>query len=94
MYVQNISIAGNGLLFPIHKLTISVNDVMVMETAASESMWPVLSGTSMVTGVLRQAANITYVSSIPIPMMENHTSSIKKKIHMEARVSSESLLLY
>lgn len=45
----------------------SVSDVMVMLTAASLIMWPMRSGTESFTDVLRQAASITNVSSIPIP---------------------------
>jgi hypothetical protein len=59
--------AGNGLNFPMQKLTMSVTEVMVIDTAASDSVLANLSGTSMVTGVRRQAANITNVSSIPMP---------------------------
>lgn len=59
--------AGNGLNFPMQKLTMSVTDVMVIDTAASESVLANLSGTSMVTGVLLHAANMTNVSSMPIP---------------------------
>lgn len=46
----------------------SVSDVMVMLTAASLIMWPMRSGTESFTDVLRQAASITNVSSIPIPV--------------------------
>lgn len=59
---------GNGLSIPIHRDTISVTDVMVMDTAASAIVAANLSGTGSVTGVLRQAANITNVSSMPIPV--------------------------
>lgn len=59
--------AGNGLNLPIQKLTMSVTEVMVIDTAASDSVRANLSGTSIVTGVLLHAANITNVSSIPIP---------------------------
>lgn len=50
------------------KLTVSVIDVMVMETAASLKVCPILSGTDFVMEVLRHAANMTKVSSIPIPV--------------------------
>jgi len=56
-----------GLYIPMKKDTMSVTDVMVMETAASERQRPIRSGTGKVTGVFRQAANITNVSSIPTP---------------------------
>lgn len=47
--------------------TISVNDVIVIETAASDNIKPILSGTSSFTDVRRHAANITNESSIPMP---------------------------
>lgn len=46
----------------------SVSDVMVIETAASDIVIPMRSGTLSLTEVRRQAANITNVSSIPIPV--------------------------
>lgn len=58
---------GKGLSMPIHRLTMSVTEVMVMETAASDMVCPMRSGTDMVTGVRLHAANMTKVSSIPIP---------------------------
>lgn len=59
--------AGNGLNFPMQKLTMSVTEVMVIDTAASDNVLASLSGTSMVTGVRRHAANMTNVSSMPMP---------------------------
>lgn len=59
---------GNGLSVPIHNDKMSVTEVIVMETAASDIVFPNLSGTEAVTGVRLQAANITNVSSIPIPI--------------------------
>lgn len=59
--------AGNGLNLPIQKLTMSVTEVIVIDTAASDSVLANLSGTSMVTGVLLHAANMTNVSSMPMP---------------------------
>lgn len=58
----------NGLKTPMKKLTVSVTDVMVMDTAASLKVFPILSGTEAVTGVLLHAASMTNVSSIPIPV--------------------------
>lgn len=58
---------GNGLNIPIQKLIISVTDVIVMDTAASLNILAILMGTVSLIDVLRQAANITNVSSIPIP---------------------------
>lgn len=49
---------------------------MVMLTAASDIVWPILSGTDNFTEVLRQAANITNVSSIPIPVGKRKHYSI------------------
>lgn len=46
----------------------SVNDVIVIETAASDIVIPIRFGTLNLTDVRRQAANITNVSSIPIPV--------------------------
>lgn len=66
-YKQNICMEGNGLSMPIHRLTRSVTEVMVMETAASDSILATRSGTFIVTGVRLHAANITKVSSMPIP---------------------------
>lgn len=59
---------GKGLSMPIQRDTMSVTEVMVIETAASDMVWASLSGTGSVTGVLLQAASITNVSSIPIPV--------------------------
>lgn len=67
LYLQNICIDGNGLTTPISSDIISVNDVMVMETAASDNIRPIRSGTDNLTDVRRHAANITNVSSIPMP---------------------------
>lgn len=50
----------------------SVKDVIVMETAASLNVSAILSGTGLEILVLLQAANMTKVSSIPIPIIEKH----------------------
>lgn len=55
-------------MMPIQNEIISVNEVMVIDTAASDNMCPIRSGTDNFTDVRRQAANITKVSSIPIPV--------------------------
>lgn len=68
LYLQKIWTDGNGLIIPIQNEMISVSDVIVIETAASDIMIPMRSGTSSLTDVRRQAANITNVSSIPIPV--------------------------
>ena len=65
--MQNILTQGNGVIIPIQKLSISVIDVIVMDTAASVNAIAILSGTLLWTDVRRHAPNITKVSSIPIP---------------------------
>lgn len=47
--------------------TMFVRVVIVIETAASDIVRAILSGTDCFNEVRRQAANITNVSSIPIP---------------------------
>lgn len=56
---------GNALLTPITKEAISVNDVIVIETAASDNMRAMRSDNSVLAVVRRHAASITNVSSIP-----------------------------
>lgn len=68
--MQKIWTEGKGDRIPMKKDIISVKDVMVMETAASLNVAAILSGTGFVMLVLRQAANITKVSSMPIPARE------------------------
>ena len=65
--MQNILTHGNGVMIPIQKLSISVIDVIVMDTAASVNAIAILSGTLLWTDVRRHAPNMTNVSSIPIP---------------------------
>lgn len=67
LYIQNMRTDGNGLKIPIQKDTISVTEVIVIDTAASDNIKPIRSGTLSFMEVRRQAANITNVSSIPIP---------------------------
>lgn len=57
---------------PMKKDIISVKDVMVMETAASLNVAAILSGTGLEILVLLQAASMTKVSSIPIPVIKRH----------------------
>lgn len=45
-----------------------VREVMVIETAASAYVWPSRSGTDMLVGVRRHAANSTKASSMPTPV--------------------------
>lgn len=68
--MQKICTEGNGENIPIKKDNISVTEVMVIETAASDNIMAILSGTGSLGGVLLHAANITNVSSIPIPVIE------------------------
>uniref|UniRef100_A0A1Y1NIC6 Uncharacterized protein n=1 Tax=Photinus pyralis TaxID=7054 RepID=A0A1Y1NIC6_PHOPY len=70
-YMQKMRTEGNGLKIPIKKLIISVTEVIVIETAASLNIFAILSGTVSLIDVLLQAANITKVSSIPIPIIRN-----------------------
>lgn len=48
--------------------SMSVTDVIVIETAASDSINAIRSGTGSFGDVLRQAASITNVSSMPMPV--------------------------
>lgn len=68
-YMQNICTDGNGENMPIKNDSMSVTEVMVMETAASDNMIAMRSGTGSLGDALLQAASITNVSSIPIPEM-------------------------
>ena len=55
-------------MMPMQKLSVSVREVIVMETAASLNVWPIRSGTESDGEVRRQAPIMTKVSSIPIPV--------------------------
>lgn len=66
--MQNICTEGNGEIIPMKKEIMSVNDVIVIETAASLRVAAILSGTGFIIFVRRQAASMTKVSSIPIPV--------------------------
>lgn len=72
LYMQKILTDGNGLMTPIQKETMSVNDVIVIETAASDNITPIRSGTPNLTDVRRHAANITNVSSIPMAVQRQN----------------------
>lgn len=65
LYMQKILMDGNEFVTPITKEAMSVNDVIVIETAASDNIRPMRSGKSILAVVRRHAANITNVSSIP-----------------------------
>ena len=65
--MQKIFTHGKGVMIPIQKLSISVIDVMVIDTAASVNASDIRSGTELCTDVRRHAPNITKVSSMPIP---------------------------
>ena len=66
--MQKIWTEGKGEMMPMKKDTMSVTEVMVMETAASLSVCAMRWGTGSMMLVRRQAASITKVSSIPIPV--------------------------
>ena len=70
LYMQKICTEGKSLRMPMKKETILVRDVMVMDTAASDIIKPIRSGTSNFTDVRRQAANMTNVSSMPMPIQK------------------------
>lgn len=69
--MQKILTEGKGDMMPMKKDIISVKDVIVMETAASLNVAAILSGTGLLILVRLQAANMTKVSSIPIPVNRN-----------------------
>lgn len=71
LYVQNIRIDGNWLAMPIQNDIMSVSEVIVIDTAASDNIKPMRSGTGSLTDVRRHAANITNVSSMPMPDLKN-----------------------
>lgn len=68
-YEQKICTDLNGLRMPKVNDTMFVSVVIVMETAASDIVWANLSETDSFIDVRRQAANITNVSSMPIPVI-------------------------
>lgn len=70
--MQKIWTEGKGDRMPMKKDIMSVKDVIVMETAASLNVAAILSGTGLEMLVLLQAANMTKVSSIPIPVIKKH----------------------
>ena len=65
--MQNICTDGNGEKMPMKNESISVTEVIVMDTAASDNMMAIRSGTGSFGEARLHAANITNVSSIPIP---------------------------
>lgn len=65
--MQKIWTDGNGENIPIKNDNISVTEVIVIETAASDNIIPIRSGTGNFGEARLHAANITNVSSIPIP---------------------------
>lgn len=67
LYVQKIRTDVKSLMTPIKNEIIDVKDVIVIETAASDIVIPIRSGTESLLEVCRHAANITNVSSIPMP---------------------------
>lgn len=67
LYVQKILTEGNGLMMPIQKDIMSVSEVIVMDTAASDMVSAIRLSTDHFGEVLLQAASMTNVSSIPMP---------------------------
>lgn len=68
---------------PIMKEIKLVRDVMVIETAASAYVCPSRSGTVMLVGVRRQAANSTKASSMPTPaQIEKEEESLLNKLFL------------
>jgi len=78
--MQKIWTEGKGDRMPIKKDIMSVKDVIVMETAASLNVVAILSGTGLEMLVLLQAASMTKVSSIPIPVIKEFIWRISRKI--------------
>lgn len=72
--MQKILTEGNGETIPMKKEIMSVTEVIVIETAASLKVAAILWGTGSIILVLLQAASITKVSSIPIPVNKNNVS--------------------
>lgn len=70
-YMQNICTDGKGEKMPMKNESISVTEVIVIETAASDNIIPIRSGTDSLGDARLQAANMTNVSSIPIPGRKN-----------------------
>lgn len=68
LYVQKIRTEGNGLMMPIQKDIMSVSDVMVMDTAASDIVSAIRLSTPHLGEVRRHAASMTKVSSMPMPV--------------------------
>lgn len=65
--MQKIRTDVKSLTTPIKNEIIEVSEVIVIETAASDIVRPIRSGTDNLLEVCRHAANITNVSSIPMP---------------------------
>jgi hypothetical protein len=65
--MQKICTEGNGEKTPMKNDNMSVTDVIVIETAASDNITAILSGTESLGEARLHAASITKVSSIPIP---------------------------
>ena len=74
--MQNICTDGKGEKKPMKNDTMSVKDVIVMDTAASLNILAILLGTGSVKSVRLQAASITNVSSTPIPEYGEEISCI------------------
>lgn len=75
--MQKICTEGNGEKIPMKKDNISVTEVIVIDTAASDNMTAIRSGTSSLCEARLQAASITNVSSMPIPERKNELFCFK-----------------
>lgn len=65
--MQKICTEGNGENIPMKNDSMSVTEVMVIETAASDNITAMRSGTGSFGDARLQAASITNVSSMPMP---------------------------
>lgn len=69
LYCEKMRTDRNGFQTPNPNETMLVTDEMVIDTAASDIIRPMRSGTDNLCDVRRHAANMTNVSSMPIPRM-------------------------
>lgn len=70
---------------PMKNESISVTEVIVMDTAASDNIIAILSGTESFGDARLHAANITNVSSIPIPGNRSTKLKTYEKMWLEWR---------
>ena len=77
VYRQNILTHGNGVITPHMKLKKFVNEVTVIETAASLKHRPIRSGTDRCGDDRCHELRTTNVSSIPIPKSRKGAARFK-----------------